>query len=328
MNLTNKGLIKDRGHVLSDAPFVTAIGGANIDIHGKSNQSLRRNDSNPGSVHMSAGGVARNIAENLARLGVDCRLISAIGNDDHGRMLMRLSREAGINMQYVHEVTSIPTSTYLSVLDDSGDMLVGINDMNIIDQLSSELLQPQLAMLKQSSLVILDSNLSDDALAWLTRSLADTPIFVDTVSVAKAPRIKPYLHAIHTLKTSTIEVEALSGLEARTQSQLREIAGQLHSEGVERLFVTRGDQGVFYSTVDTQGVQKLNRDKRHVHNAGGAGDAFLAGLAYAWLEEWPLEDSVQFALATADITLSHKASSSPALSLDAVNQLLEMQSAG
>ena len=82
MNLSNKGLIKGRGYVLSDAPFVSVIGGANIDIHGRSTQALRSNDSNPGDVHISAGGVARNIAENLARLGADTRLISAVG-DDH-----------------------------------------------------------------------------------------------------------------------------------------------------------------------------------------------------------------------------------------------------
>ena len=276
---------------------------------------------------MSAGGVARNVAENLTRLGVDCRLISAIGNDHHGQMLTRLSRDAGIDMQYVHEIANAATSTYLSVLDDSGDMLVGINDMSIIDHLGAELLQSQQAMLKRSSLAILDCNLSDDALAWLTDSLTKVPIFADTVSTIKAPQLKSYLHAIHTLKTSTIEVEALTGLKAGTKTQLRKVADHLHGEGVQRVFITRGEQGVFYSTDNAQVVQGLNRELRQIHNAGGAGDAFLAGLAYTWLQDWPLEESTTFALAAADITLSHKATSSPALSLAAVNHLMETQRA-
>ncbi len=328
MKLTSKGLIKGRGYVLSDAPFVAVIGGANIDIHGKSTKALRPQDSNPGTVHTSAGGVARNVAENLARLGVDCRLISAIGNDHHGQMLMRLCREAGIDMQHVQEIASAPTSTYLSVLDDSGDMQVAIADMSIIDNLSAERLQQHQAMLNQSSLMILDTNLPDDSLAWLTSTFTGNTIFADTVSTTKALRLEPYLQSIHTLKTSTLEAEALTGCEARTQSQLHELASQLHAEGVERVFITRGDQGVFYSTSDTHGVQKLRRDERDVHNAGGAGDAFLAGLAFAWLEDWSLEYSVQFALAAADITLSHPATSSPALSLTAVNRAMETQSAG
>ncbi len=328
MNLSNKGLIKGRGYVLSDAPFVAVIGGANIDIHGKSSKALRQKDSNPGAVHTSAGGVARNIAENLARLGVDCRLVSAIGNDHHGQMLMRLSRDAGIDMQYVHEIASAPTSTYLSVLDDTGDMQVAIADMRIIDQLSAERLRPQQAMLQQSSLLILDTNLPDDALAWLTGTFAANTIFADTVSTSKALRIKAYLSSIHTLKTGTLEAEALTGLEARTKPQLRKLARRLHDAGVERVFITRGDKGVFYSTGNAQGVQKMTHAKGEVLNAGGAGDAFLAGLAYAWLENWPLSKTVQFALAAADITLSHPATSSPALSLAAVNRAMEKHRAG
>ena len=323
MNLTDKGFIKGRAYVLSDAPFVAVIGGANIDIHGKSLKALRQKDSNPGTVHTSAGGVARNIAENLARLGVDSRLISAIGNDHHGQMLMRLSRDAGIEMQYVHEIASAPTSTYLSVLDDTGDMQVAIADMSIIDQLSAERLRPQEAMLQQSSLMILDTNLSDDALEWLTGTFVDRTIFADTVSTTKALRLKPYLQSIHTLKAGTIEAEALTGCEARTQAQLRRVASLLHDEGVKRVFITRGDQGVFYSTGDKQGMQKMKHTKHEIHNAGGAGDAFLAGLAYAWIEDWPLNKTVQFALAAADITLSHPATSSPALSLTAVKRAME-----
>lgn len=328
MNLTNKGMIKGRGYVLSDAPFVTVIGGANIDIHGKSNKALLRHDSNPGTVHTSAGGVARNIADNLARLGIDSRLISAIGNDHHGQVLTKLSRDAGINMRYVHEIASAPTSTYMSVLDKTGDMYVAINDMSIIDSLNSEQLKKQKPMLGQSTLIILDCNLSDDALSWLTASFSAAPIFVDTVSAAKAQRIKPYLRFVHSLKGSAIEIEALTGQEARTQSQLRSIANGLHAQGLERLFITRGEQGVFYSTADGYELEKPTTVKREIHSTGGAGDAFVAGLAYSWLQDWSLRESVQFALAAADITLSHPATNSPALSVNAINNLMEQQRAG
>jgi pseudouridine kinase len=327
MNLTKKGVITGRGYVLNDAPFVTVVGGANIDIHGKSDNALRSQDSNPGRVLTSAGGVARNIAENLARLGIDCRLISAVGNDNHGKMLIRLSRDAGIDMQYVHEIASAPTSTYLSVLDDTGDMQVGISDMSIIEKLSAERLRPQQAMMQRSSLIIADCNLPDDTLAWLTSTFAEPPLFVDTVSTTKALRIRPYLASIHTLKAGASEAEALTGLEARTLKQLHVVAEKLHADGVMRVFITRGEEGVFYSIGDAQGVQKSPRVKPDMNNAGGAGDAFLAGLAYSWLAKWTLEKSLQFALVAAELTLAHDATSNPALSLVAVQRGMEMQSA-
>ncbi len=327
MNLSNKGLIKGRGYVLSDAPFVAVIGGANIDIHGRSKQALRSNDSNPGSVQIAAGGVARNIAENLARLGADTRLISAVGDDHHGQVLMRLSRDAGINVQNVLEIPSAATSTYLSVLDNSGDMLVAINDMSIIDNLTADRLQPLQAMLKQSSLIVLDANLPDDTIAWLTETFSDTPIFADTVSTAKAPRLKPHLQHIHTLKTGTIEVEALVGQEVRSKAQLVKAANMLHDEGLTRVFITRGEKGVFFSVEGKHGMQKAQRNKDEILNAGGAGDAFLAGLAYTWLENWKLQESVQFALAVAGITLSHSGTSNPALSLGLVQRAMEKKHA-
>jgi pseudouridine kinase len=74
-------------------------------------------------------------------------------------------------------------------------------------------------------------------------------------------------------------------------------------------------------------VQKSLRVQRDMNNAGGAGDAFLAGLVYGWLAEWTLEKSVQFALAAAELTLQHAATSNPALSLAAVQHAMEMQSA-
>jgi pseudouridine kinase len=323
MHLTNKGVIKGRGYVVSDTPFVTVVGGSNIDIHGKSYKPLRGKDSNPGKVHTSAGGVARNIAENLARLGVDCRLISAVGDDHHGRMLLRLSRDAGIDTKYVHQIEAATTSTYMSLLDDSGDMQLGIADMSVIERLTAERLQPRLAMLQQSSLIVLDANLPHDALAWLTSSITNTPIFVDTVSTTKALRLQPHLQSIHTLKASAIEAEALTGLEARTQKQLHKLAEHLHAKGVERLFITRGEKGVYYSTNEGQSVQKLDRGSREIRNAGGAGDALLAGLAYAWLQNWSLEQSIQFSLAAADVTLSDSGTTNPALTLAAVMQAME-----
>lgn len=327
MKLTNKGIIKGRGYVISNTPFVAVIGGANMDIHGKPAGALHLNDSNPGTVHTSPGGVARNIAENLARLGADCRLISALGNDQYGQLLMQHCRDAGIGMQHAQQIDSAPTSTYLSVLDGSGDMHVAINDMAIIEELGPERLRSQEAMLKQASLIILDTNLRDDSLEWLTHTFAERTFFVDTVSTVKAKKIKPYLSAIHTLKTSRIEAEALTGLNARTQTDRRKLAAWVHSQGVARLFITLGEQGVFYSTGDAQGVQKPKRKLRAIRNAGGAGDAFLAGIAYAWLKNWSLMKSVHFALAAAEVTLADNATSSPAFSLAAVNRAYKVQHA-
>jgi pseudouridine kinase len=303
--------------------FALTIGGANIDIHGRSSDTIKFRDSNPGHIRTSPGGVARNVAENLTRLGVDSRLVSIVGNDHYGRMLLRLSREAGVDVEAVQITNLAPTSTYLSVLDDSGEMQVAISDMSIVDLLTAEKMQPLKPFFKRASLIVLDTNLGESALDWLTDCFAEKPIFADTVSTSKAVRLSPYLSAIHSLKTNVIEVEALTGQPARTPDQLRRLANGLHADGIVRLFVTLGDQGVFFSADDKQAFRKPIQSEQTVLNTGGAGDAFLAGLAYSWLEELTLDDSVQFALAAAAIAVEHAATNNPSLSVAAVASALD-----
>lgn len=323
MNLVRKGLLKGRGYVLGDAPFVALVGGANIDIHGSSSVPLLAKDSNPGTVTVSAGGVARNIAENLARLGVDSRLVSAVGDDHNGRLLLRLSREAGIDTAAVWIIDGAATSTYLAVVGPDGDMQVAINDMHVMDRLTPERLQAREALLRQAALLVIDCNLPEAALAWLADTFSGHALFADTVSAAKAQRLRSCLSSIHTLKTSPAEAEALTGLPARSHSQLSEVARWLHAEGVERLFVTRGDAGVFFSTAEARGLTKPAPAARAVANAGGAGDAFVAGLAYGWLEDLSLDETLQYALAAAEMTLASAATSNPALSVSAIERRLE-----
>lgn len=325
MNLTKKGLIKGRGYVLNDSPFVAVIGGANVDIHGKSTAPMRANDSNPGEVHIAAGGVARNIAENLARFDIDTRLISAVGSDHYGELLMRLTREAGVDVHAVREFPTASTSTYLSVLDDQGDMLLAVNDMAIIDRLTVETLQTSSAMLKNAAALIVDSNLQQDTLEWLLATTSGLPVFADTVSAAKAHRLRPHLGHVHTLKTGTIEAEALTGLSANTVSQLKKVVDDLHARGVQRVFVTRGEQGVFFSDGSAHGSHTTKAGKPDVKNAGGAGDAFLAGLVYAWLQSWDLSKTLLFASATANITLTHAGTNHPGLSVKRVLETMELE---
>ncbi len=284
--------------------FVAVIGGANVDIHGESDAPLRLNDSNPGTVRITAGGVGRNVAENLARLGVDCRLVSAVGDDEHGRFLLRATKDAGVDVDLVHVSNTAPTSTYLSVIDAGGEMKVAISDMRIVEQLTPDRLRSHASMLGASSSIVIDTNLPAETLAWITGEFADKPIFVDTVSTAKAVRIREHLGAVHTLKANAIEAAALTDRETRTIPQLERAAEQLHAAGVTRVFLTRGSEGVFFSAGDEKGVMTSGAKETTVRNTTGAGDAFLAGLVCAQLDDRDVRDAVNIALARAREKLS------------------------
>lgn len=321
MNLTNKGVILGKGYILAADRYTVVIGGANMDILGRPFAGLQAGDSNPGTVSCSPGGVGRNIAENLARMGSDTRLISAIGKDTYGQLILQHCRQAGIDSQACLELSDANTSTYLSVLDGNGDMHVAIADMAIIERLGVDVLKARSDMLRRAELLVLDANLSEAALEYLLCNFADKPIFVDTVSCAKAHKLKPYLSGIHTLKPNLKEAQQLSGITITDNSELPKLTNWFHEQGVQRVFLSLGSEGVFYSDQNEQAF--VPAIPVAMVNANGAGDAFLAGLAHSWIQQWPALQSTRFAMAAAVVALSHIATINPNMSEISINRILK-----
>ena len=117
-------------------PYACVIGGLNVDLQGSSDLPLVFNDSNPGEIEMSAGGVGRNIAENLARISIPSKILSYVGADALGDFVINKTTTANVDTSLLIEHSTLPTSQYLSLLDDNNDMLVSISDMRIIDEMT------------------------------------------------------------------------------------------------------------------------------------------------------------------------------------------------
>ena len=117
---------------------IAVFGGANIDIGGFSHEEARLRDSNPGIVRMSPGGVGRNIAANLALLGADVELITALGGDDRASVLRADCERIGVGLHYALSFPEAGTSTYLYIANADGDMLAAVNDMAIHDFVTPE----------------------------------------------------------------------------------------------------------------------------------------------------------------------------------------------
>ncbi|NLY20375.1 MAG: winged helix-turn-helix transcriptional regulator, partial [Tissierellia bacterium] len=115
-NLIEKGYIVGRGYIISNSDYIVIIGGADVDIVGKPFNKLIEKDSNPGKITYSVGGVGRNIAENLAKLKVDTRLLTAIGNDRNGDLIKENAMVNNIDIQHSIFSDSHETATYLAIL--------------------------------------------------------------------------------------------------------------------------------------------------------------------------------------------------------------------
>ncbi|UAB70848.1 winged helix-turn-helix transcriptional regulator [Vibrio sp. SCSIO 43132] len=320
MNMTHKGIILGKGYILSESKYAVVIGGANMDILGQPQQAMHQGDSNPGVVSCSPGGVGRNIAENIARLGTEVRLISVVGNDTYGQLIIDKTRQAGVDVSPVMKLSDGTTSTYLSLLNEDGDMQVAVSDMSILDKLTIESLEPHIEVLKRAEVIVVDTNLSESVLEYIFSQFADKPIFVDTVSSTKAVKIKPYLSHIHTLKPNIKEAQSLSDLPHHDADDLETIADWFLNQGTQRIFLSLGEEGVFYK--DAQGSQHFPTVSTDIKNANGAGDAFLAGLVHSYINKWSVERSSEFAMAAASVALSDVATINPNFSENAVKRVL------
>ncbi|TNH08551.1 PfkB family carbohydrate kinase [Testudinibacter sp. TR-2022] len=324
MNLMHKGQIRGKGYILSPQQRVVTIGGTNMDIAGYSLGNIVFGDSNLGKIKCTPGGVGRNIAQNIAMLGKESHLISVVGDDLYGETVLERTKQAGAYVDRCYQLHNETTSTYLSLLDDNGEMVVAINDMDILKNLTPALLSSRLTFIQHADAIVLDCNLTEKTLAWIFSNSADIPIFVDSVSTFKAMKIKNWLSHIHTLKPNRLEAEALSGIEIKTNDDVLNVATWFHQQGLKRLVLSLGSRGVYFSEKDGMAgwAEPL---KVNIVNVTGAGDAMMAGLVCCWLENITFADSVRYAQACAAMALSSEFTNNPNLSDDSVKKLLEVQ---
>ncbi len=274
---------------------VTVIGGANVDILGS--VDANRGDSNPGLVRTSPGGVGRNIAENLARIGVSTRLVTAPGEGEGGETIARSCAEVGIELLAVPS-PDLAAPRYLAIMDECGDLAVAVNDMRALDAVTPDAVEAFSAAIDDSAAIVLDTNVPAETLAYVATRWSDLPLMLDTVSVAKGVRARSVLGALHTLKANELEAAALAGT---APGAVDAAVDALLGAGAGRVVITGGVAGALFATRADR--VRFVPPPAHVVNATGAGDAYMAGLAYAVLMDFDTTHAAAFASAMAALAL-------------------------
>lgn len=292
-----------------------------MDLIAQSTASLVLGDSNPGRIQSAPGGVARNVAENLARLGQAAHLLSVVGDDGLGQSLLDRTQAVGVDVSAVQTVSGGTTSTYLSVHNPQGELEFAINDMALLQQLTPLVLQGLAPVLRSASAIVVDTNLADASLAHLLGTHVGKPVFADAVSVAKCGRLKPWLAAVHLLKVNRLEAQALCGTAVHTPADGLVACRSLRGQGAHQVVVSLGADGVCW--VDADGSEgHCPAASVEVVNVSGAGDALLAGLVFGHMQGWSLAASVKFAVSCAELTLGHPGANAPDLSAESVQRHL------
>lgn len=316
-----KGYIKGRGYIVDKNKYVCVIGGANNDLQGFPKGKFKFSDSNPGIIKMSSGGVGRNISENLANLDVRVKLITALGDDLYGNKILLEAKNSNIDMSDSFILKGQSTSTYMSILDEEGDMVAAISHMDIYNHITPDMMKEKKSAIENSKVCVLDTNLNEDVLEYILNSYKNIDFFLDTVSTAKAMRVQKLIGKFHTIKLNKIEAEMLSGIKINDNSDLKKASEYFLAKGVKRIFITLGKDGVYYN--DGVHENHVTQPVIKVVNATGAGDAFTAALVYCYLEDFDLEYTTKFSIATSVLALSHENTINPYLNIELIKEKME-----
>jgi len=290
---------------------ILVIGGSNIDVYGQIPGPLKMKDSNLGHVYQTDGGVGRNILENLARLGLKPRFITAIGSDQNGRNLINHLTNLGVE-SHTLVVEGKITPTYMAILDAEGDLVLGVNDMDALKQLDVRYLKETPIIcdwIKQADIIVMDTNLDSMVLAYLLHELKK-PVYIDTISSTKALKLQPYLPRIATLKCSRREAESLLGKTSNT-ANLETIGRALISKGIGELYITDGSNGSYL--FKGKAIHHHQAYPVDVVSTSGAGDAFFSGTIFAKVRGL---DPLKCGSAAAKIALESPLTNSPLMTPD------------
>ncbi len=309
-------------------PKVLVIGAMNMDVQAITSPLAVAGDSTPGSVTSSAGGVGRNIAEGLSRLGIHTTLVTVAGEDDAGRQLLSHCEAAGIKSTVAVSISGCNTPSYVSIIAEDGCLLHAVNDMQMIERLKIEDI-PQLdQLIAGSDLCVIDSNLPDRIIQQIALKAARLTIVADAVSVAKCSRLKAILPSIDLLKVNLHEAQALVGSvvtmadgaamennetdTSATSADIDQLLEQLLTLGPASILLTLGRYGALLATMVNGSVVTRRSPAPDVKivSVNGAGDALMAGVLAAWLYGRDTDEQLRWGTMCAGFSLTtHKACS-------------------
>ena len=293
-------------------PYVLVFGISIYDIFGFSYPNYRPYDSNPGQIRTSCGGVCRNIAENMSRVGIPTKFISILGDDQQGAEILRQAAKTGLDMSDSLIIEGGATPTYLAILDENGEMVSAVVDTKLANEFSHEALDERAHIIENAEYMFLGADNPPFIEYILEKYKGKTKFVLDPVSGAKAMRVKHLLHYFHTVKPNRHEAELLCGFEIKTHEDARKAGAYLRGLGVQNVFISLDADGVYYNNGEQEGIIKAAC--LEILNVTGAGDSFVAGLGAAYMTGKNIVDTVKYAIAMSNITISHEATIHPKMS--------------
>lgn len=271
-------------------PRFLCIGGATVDRKFRLSEPARAGTSNPARSSASFGGVARNVAETLARLGNAVSLVSAVGDDADGRALLAHLAGVGVDLAGVRVAPGRATAQYAAVLNPDGTLEMAVADMGVLDEAYAGLAL-SLEGAPKGGWLFADCNAPADGLAAVIAMARrrGSPLAVDAISAPKARRLPADLSGVGCLFLNRDEAE--SALASANGASPETLAAALAARGAARVVLTLGAEGACLA--EGGRTIRVAAEPAEVVDVTGAGDAMIAGALHGLARGLPLIDAAR-----------------------------------
>jgi pseudouridine kinase len=253
---------------------VICIGASLVDELFHAKEELLLATTNDAFVTKTAGGVSRNIAQQLALLEVPVQLISVFGNDSDGDWLKQICKNAGVQLDASITRNGL-SGKYTGILSPDGSLFSAFltNAANYL--ITAEHLQKHIDLLKTASYLLADANINVETAEWLLDFSNKTkiPFVLEPVSVPPARKFKDAnLNGLFLITPNEDELPVLCSEKSFfTQQQVDELLNR----GVRNIWLHNGQHGS--ALYNKEKTITLHAPQINVVDCTGAGDGSLSG---------------------------------------------------
>jgi pseudouridine kinase len=258
------------------------------------------------------------VAENLARLGADVLLLSAVGDDLIGRQLLEQTAAAHVDVTYVQLLADENTGVYLAVLEEDGSLAVALDDVRVMQHITPTYLYHHRRLFQEASMVMMDGSLTPEATKTVVNLCEKygRRLCADPSSARLAYKLRPYLAHFHFIAPNEVEAAALCQTEylGHDPDASLDMARMLVRQGVKNAVVSLFDFGLVYATPMETGY--LPPSYSEMVDSTGTGDAVTAAIIFGLMNDLLPIEAIRLGAAAASLTLQTNETVVPDLSLD------------